>query len=451
MADQFNQSKKIQETSHQPGRFLLLVMLEDDFDAIGLTNALGQILHRKDRKAIILPVGKYAVIPTEDNKTFSELLYRLKSINYKDTLGIDEFITTGDMVDFIQPFASIRDFYELTPADIVKLLRMIVNELAYDDYLLILNYQQVIGVLKDYSQNMVDCIESVVYVTGSTGNLPQVEAKISLVTTSLTTEDKTVDSHLINLGGDLISEVIPGVSRVVNLQKLPTSLNQDLINRLSYHEGLIRLIGIDDVISQHTLPPRSELPKPLVRENYSPYRREDSLPFLQDDLLFPETDEQKGKQSRVRKKKLAVKSNAESDKMSFFYLLSHYSKENKEKYLRSRENYKTVENRGEIGEKRAYLFRVATSEKVLIKGVVFHIGKSRRTAHYIVLNNPAISRMHAYIIHKGSTYYLADNNSTNRTALNGKLLDPYIEVELKHGDQIQLADETFQFMNSDTK
>lgn len=51
----------------------------------------------------------------------------------------------------------------------------------------------------------------------------------------------------------------------------------------------------------------------------------------------------------------------------------------------------------------------------------------------------AVSRIHAAIEHIGSTYTLIDLNSTNRTRLNGKTLEPDKATPLNDGDSLQFA------------
>lgn len=92
----------------------------------------------------------------------------------------------------------------------------------------------------------------------------------------------------------------------------------------------------------------------------------------------------------------------------------------------------------------AHLQRTRTGEEVLIRGGEFHIGKDA-AADYTIRDNKAVSRRHAVICCNGSTYSVRDENATNHTYLNGKMLEPGDMEALSDGDVIRLADEEFVF------
>lgn len=89
------------------------------------------------------------------------------------------------------------------------------------------------------------------------------------------------------------------------------------------------------------------------------------------------------------------------------------------------------------------LIRLKTQEKIEINHDVFKIGNNPSKCHYSCLSNSAISRSHADIIHHKSEYYIVDNNSTNKTYLNGNALIPKKQYKLSHQDRIKLANEAF--------
>ena len=99
----------------------------------------------------------------------------------------------------------------------------------------------------------------------------------------------------------------------------------------------------------------------------------------------------------------------------------------------------------EVVQKYPYLIRLATYEQVEINKPVFRIGKERSYVDYFVANNSAVSRLHADIIERNNTYYIKDNNSTNRTYVNGTAVRAGQEIQINEGDQIMLANETFEF------
>lgn len=91
------------------------------------------------------------------------------------------------------------------------------------------------------------------------------------------------------------------------------------------------------------------------------------------------------------------------------------------------------------------LVRAATDEKIYITKRNFIIGKSKEKADYAVLNNSAISRVHAEIIVSGNEYYIFDKGSTNHTYVNNVMVNQDSSVQIFDGDEIKLADEVFTF------
>lgn len=97
------------------------------------------------------------------------------------------------------------------------------------------------------------------------------------------------------------------------------------------------------------------------------------------------------------------------------------------------------------GAPRARILRITPVESIVIDKVKFIIGSERGTTDYVV-NNNAVSRKHAFIIFKDNKYFLIDNKSTNKTYVDGRILEPLEPFELYHGALLQLSDELFQFM-----
>ena len=92
-----------------------------------------------------------------------------------------------------------------------------------------------------------------------------------------------------------------------------------------------------------------------------------------------------------------------------------------------------------------YLIRVNTKDRIMINKPVFKIGKATRGVDYRVSGNGAISRQHAVIVHKGDSYYIKDNKSTNHTYVNETELADDEEVLLTDNCKIRLGDEEFTF------
>lgn len=108
----------------------------------------------------------------------------------------------------------------------------------------------------------------------------------------------------------------------------------------------------------------------------------------------------------------------------------------------------TVLNAGDAmasTEPRPYLIRTKYNEKILIDKPVFKIGKEKSYVDYFVSDNTAISRSHANIIEKGNDYFIIDTNSTNHTFVNGSMIQSNMEMPIKPGDKIKLANEEFEF------
>lgn len=92
-----------------------------------------------------------------------------------------------------------------------------------------------------------------------------------------------------------------------------------------------------------------------------------------------------------------------------------------------------------------YLVRVKTGEKIFINKPFFKIGSDSEYANYCIADNPAISAAHAVFWIEGEKYFIADTNSTNHTYINKNMLLSNEKVEIKHGEQIRMADEDFDF------
>lgn len=74
----------------------------------------------------------------------------------------------------------------------------------------------------------------------------------------------------------------------------------------------------------------------------------------------------------------------------------------------------------------------------------FLIGKSEKEVDGVI-NDEAISRMHAKITVSGDKYYITDLNSTNGTKVNGTLLNANETVEICVNDEISFAGDVFYF------
>ena len=57
-----------------------------------------------------------------------------------------------------------------------------------------------------------------------------------------------------------------------------------------------------------------------------------------------------------------------------------------------------------------------------------------------------MSRVHATLYVRGGECFVQDNNSTNRTFVNGEPIAVQTEIKLKKGDVLKLSNEEFDFI-----
>lgn len=91
------------------------------------------------------------------------------------------------------------------------------------------------------------------------------------------------------------------------------------------------------------------------------------------------------------------------------------------------------------------LTRRSTGVTVNIDKPVFRIGKERSRVDFCVTENRTVSRLHATIYTRSGSCFIEDNNSTNKTYINGTPLIPEREIKLKSGDVLKLSNEEFDF------
>lgn len=91
-----------------------------------------------------------------------------------------------------------------------------------------------------------------------------------------------------------------------------------------------------------------------------------------------------------------------------------------------------------------YLVRIKTNELIPILKTEFMVGKSP-DADYQITDNRKVSRRHATFRISNGECYVRDNNSTNHTFINGKLIQPEFEIMLSNDDYIRMGDEEFKY------
>lgn len=92
-----------------------------------------------------------------------------------------------------------------------------------------------------------------------------------------------------------------------------------------------------------------------------------------------------------------------------------------------------------------FLLRKRNGEKIPINKTVFRIGRDPEYNDYTIIENRYIGHSHCHILVRDGEYFLVDDNSKNRTKLNGEVLVAGMEMKLAHGYVIRLADEDFEF------
>lgn len=87
-------------------------------------------------------------------------------------------------------------------------------------------------------------------------------------------------------------------------------------------------------------------------------------------------------------------------------------------------------------------------ERVTISQPSFIIGKLKEQVD-LILDNKAISRLHAEITYREGAYYIKDLNSRNGTFLNGVRIESNKNYLLSNGDSIAFADQSCNFQKTE--
>lgn len=82
------------------------------------------------------------------------------------------------------------------------------------------------------------------------------------------------------------------------------------------------------------------------------------------------------------------------------------------------------------------------NERIVITKFPFYIGREKGDH---LIKQPNVSGKHAYIGSRDGMYFIVDENSSNHTYINGKVIVPYTEMEIVSGDTIRLAGEAMTF------
>lgn len=91
-----------------------------------------------------------------------------------------------------------------------------------------------------------------------------------------------------------------------------------------------------------------------------------------------------------------------------------------------------------------HLYYPAKGDRIEIPDRGLSIGRSKKSADYVIEGNNNISRPHATIYTRGSHVFIHDEDSRNGTFVNKDRVYPSDDVELSVGDRVVLADEIFE-------
>lgn len=92
-----------------------------------------------------------------------------------------------------------------------------------------------------------------------------------------------------------------------------------------------------------------------------------------------------------------------------------------------------------------YLQAKRNNERIPINGNIFRLGRDKDFNDYVIQNNKFVGHSHCHILVENGEYFIVDDNSKNRTYVDGTPIQPGVKIKLVHGQNIKLADEEFEF------
>jgi len=92
-------------------------------------------------------------------------------------------------------------------------------------------------------------------------------------------------------------------------------------------------------------------------------------------------------------------------------------------------------------ESKCVLVKRSTGEEIVVMGDSFTLGRSLKRSDYII-NDPAVSNVHAQIIKSDGCFYIKDMKSSNHTYVNGVITEND-KKQLRDGDVVKLAETEF--------
>lgn len=92
-----------------------------------------------------------------------------------------------------------------------------------------------------------------------------------------------------------------------------------------------------------------------------------------------------------------------------------------------------------------FLRRLKTGEEFFLDEGETILGRSETKAHFKIVDNDTVGRVHARVFNRMGQCFIEDNHSKNGTFLNGQRLEPERKYPLVHGDDLRLANEKLMF------
>ncbi len=92
------------------------------------------------------------------------------------------------------------------------------------------------------------------------------------------------------------------------------------------------------------------------------------------------------------------------------------------------------------------LRNMQTGEIVPITGQVFHIGRDPNYADYAIRDDKLVSRSHAVILTENGKHLVIDNGARNPILVNGNVVPPKGEREIRTGDILRFGRTDFVFI-----
>lgn len=104
-------------------------------------------------------------------------------------------------------------------------------------------------------------------------------------------------------------------------------------------------------------------------------------------------------------------------------------------------------NQNQYGPKPKYiLYRCSTQESFELKGDIIRIGRNPNITEICISGNRGIGRIHAIIYIRDGQVFISDNDSKNKTYVDGEQIKANAEPKLLlSGSKLRLGDEEFEF------